>query len=91
QFTWTEHDAENGIIALSYSFVDDNQVTQNNTTYMGFAYSNGIQFNVKGFTVSTEWNGNTIGSQGEIWDGLFIHPESEQALIDYGFIEAPTP
>ncbi|EHH1180812.1 thrombospondin type 3 repeat-containing protein [Vibrio vulnificus] len=91
QFTWTEHDAENGIIALSYSFVDDNQVTQNNTTYMGFAYSNGIQFNVKGFTVSTEWNGNTIDSQGEIWDGLFIHPESEQALIDYGFIEAPTP
>ncbi|EMN7254215.1 hypothetical protein WB876_000433 [Vibrio vulnificus] len=91
QFTWTEHDAENGIIALSYSFVDDNQVTQNSTTYMGFAYSNGIQFNVKGFTVSTEWNGNTIDSQGEIWDGLFIHPESEQALIDYGFIEAPTP
>ncbi|HFQ5589043.1 TPA: hypothetical protein ACGUM0_003752 [Vibrio vulnificus] len=91
QFTWTEHDAENGIIALSYSFVDDNQVTQNNTTYMGFAYSNGIQFNVKGFTVSTEWNGNTIDSQGEIWDGLFIHPESEQALINYGFIEAPTP
>lgn len=86
-FTWAEHDRDKGILALSYSFVDDNEQTQNATTYMAFAYSNGIQFSVKGFTVSTEWNGNSIDAQGEIWDGSFIHPDSEQTLIDYGFME----
>lgn len=87
-FTWAMHDAERGIIAMSFSYTDDNDTAQTATDYMALAYSNGIEFNVKVFTTSTEWQGDNIDSTGEIWFNNYLHPDSEDELQSLGFLSA---
>ncbi|NOH98369.1 hypothetical protein [Vibrio sp. 99-70-13A1] len=85
-FTWTMHDEERGIVAMSFSYTDDNDDAQTATDYMALAYSNGIEFNVKVFTTSTEWQGNDISATGEIWFNNYAHPDSEDELTALGFL-----
>ncbi|MEZ8194353.1 hypothetical protein [Vibrio cortegadensis] len=90
-FTWAMHDVDKGIIKLSFAYTDDNNVAQTATDYMTIAYSNGIEFNVKVFTVSSEWGGNAITEEGEIWYSNYSNPDSESELTDLGFITPATP
>ena len=89
-FTWTVHDEDRGILAVVFSYTDDNNVAQTATDYMSIAYSNGIDFNVKIFTTSSEWDGNTIDADGEIWFENYAHPDSEDELTTLGFISDST-
>ena len=72
--TWSMH--EDGIVKVIFDYIDGDGIAQTGHDYLAIVETNGINFSVKLFSRTTEWNGLGDESLGDIWSRVLQVPDS---------------
>ncbi|WP_299013088.1 hypothetical protein [uncultured Photobacterium sp.] len=75
QLTWSIH--EDSILKIEINFTDVSGVAHTANDYLAIISTNGIQFSLKIFSQSTEWQSVNPNGGGDLWGGVFSYPEAK--------------